>query len=490
MIRVSVNEYFPITVTLIDEETGLPATGKSVYYDIRNSDDTVNVYIDDVIISNSNICIPIKVKDFTDVAGFQLSLNYDKEFMNFENGINSLGYNNLFFNEINGDEIIIICDLGEGTTLPDNTTLFELCFEIIGDSGNSYLSFDSKYDFKPGFFDIYDPLPFVLDNGQLGFEIGCIDDPIVYFPAGQNNETVDLKISVKNFYLGESPNDIVTINGNEYINLNCQNLGDNNYKINILHANGETDSCNVNIMVQDTIPPVVIVEPYIQVNLSINDYMELNSQIFDDGSWDNCGIDSISISPAIIDCDTDNPTYVEYKVFDRSGNVNSAISKVHIKSLNGEVSTFACNDTLNVELFGNESRTITADMILEGNYGCNVYYQLEIFEGLQYSFPRSNNTVYPADNNKLLPARVVNVKNQLVCWSTIKVSALSDALVLTLPDITVKKDSSFFVDLTADRFNNISQSIINIFWDDEIISFDSIRNISIFLSFSIFQTFF
>lgn len=40
MIRVNVNESFPITVTLIDEETGQAASGQTVYYDIRNTDDT------------------------------------------------------------------------------------------------------------------------------------------------------------------------------------------------------------------------------------------------------------------------------------------------------------------------------------------------------------------------------------------------------------------------------------------------------------------
>lgn len=35
MIRVNVNEAFPVTVALIDETTGTAATGKEVYYDIR-----------------------------------------------------------------------------------------------------------------------------------------------------------------------------------------------------------------------------------------------------------------------------------------------------------------------------------------------------------------------------------------------------------------------------------------------------------------------
>lgn len=35
MIRVNVNEAFPITVALIDEAQGIAATGQTVYYDIR-----------------------------------------------------------------------------------------------------------------------------------------------------------------------------------------------------------------------------------------------------------------------------------------------------------------------------------------------------------------------------------------------------------------------------------------------------------------------
>lgn len=35
MIRVNVNEAFPITVALIDEAQGIAATGQTVYYDVR-----------------------------------------------------------------------------------------------------------------------------------------------------------------------------------------------------------------------------------------------------------------------------------------------------------------------------------------------------------------------------------------------------------------------------------------------------------------------
>jgi len=35
MIRVNINETFPIAVTLVDEILAIPATGKTVYYDVR-----------------------------------------------------------------------------------------------------------------------------------------------------------------------------------------------------------------------------------------------------------------------------------------------------------------------------------------------------------------------------------------------------------------------------------------------------------------------
>lgn len=40
MIRVDINEAFPVVVSLIDEETGQLATGQLVYYDIRYVDDS------------------------------------------------------------------------------------------------------------------------------------------------------------------------------------------------------------------------------------------------------------------------------------------------------------------------------------------------------------------------------------------------------------------------------------------------------------------
>ena len=40
MIRVDKNEIFPILVSLIDENTGQLAAGQTVYYDIREMDDS------------------------------------------------------------------------------------------------------------------------------------------------------------------------------------------------------------------------------------------------------------------------------------------------------------------------------------------------------------------------------------------------------------------------------------------------------------------
>lgn len=41
MIRVDIGETFPITVALWDEETGANASGRTVYYDIRDMSDAV-----------------------------------------------------------------------------------------------------------------------------------------------------------------------------------------------------------------------------------------------------------------------------------------------------------------------------------------------------------------------------------------------------------------------------------------------------------------
>jgi len=40
VIKVDENEQFPIVVALIDETTGMPGTGQTVYYEIRGADDS------------------------------------------------------------------------------------------------------------------------------------------------------------------------------------------------------------------------------------------------------------------------------------------------------------------------------------------------------------------------------------------------------------------------------------------------------------------
>jgi len=41
MIRVNTGEYFPILVALVDETNGVNATGETVYYDIRDENDSI-----------------------------------------------------------------------------------------------------------------------------------------------------------------------------------------------------------------------------------------------------------------------------------------------------------------------------------------------------------------------------------------------------------------------------------------------------------------
>ena len=97
------------------------------------------------------VCLEVTTTNFIDILGMQFSINYDPEILHFESvgNFNLDGLNANYFSfppsgTAPGTITMSWLDNSlEGVTLPDNTILFEMCFEVIGNS-NTTIDFSNS----------------------------------------------------------------------------------------------------------------------------------------------------------------------------------------------------------------------------------------------------------------------------------------------------------------------------------------------------------
>lgn len=122
---------------------------------------------------NTEICVPLKVNLFDSILSTQFSVNYDASLLSYTEAKN-LNLENLSLSNINnpssGDITVswLSPDNINGTTVPDQTTICDLCFDAIGQEGEvTELSLSNS------------PLPISLSNSagsnlNLDGNIGAI----------------------------------------------------------------------------------------------------------------------------------------------------------------------------------------------------------------------------------------------------------------------------------------------------------------------------
>ena len=99
------------------------------------------VELDDVSVdAGNNICVPVQVHQFEQIAGAQFSINYDANVLSYTGSAN-LNLANLSTANIANPSAGMITfswftdDMSTGTTVNDGASIFDLCFDAIGNSG-------------------------------------------------------------------------------------------------------------------------------------------------------------------------------------------------------------------------------------------------------------------------------------------------------------------------------------------------------------------
>jgi hypothetical protein len=144
-----------------------------------------------------------------------------------------------------------------------------------------------------------------------------------------------------------------------------------------------SNSCTANIIVLDTLAPVLNCVANPSFNLDLNGDLTITPADIDNGSNDNCGIQSMTLSKSIFSCLDAGNNFVTLYVEDIYGNIDSCISQVDIDGSNvlsidsltiDEASCFGECDG-GIEVHGTNTNSYSVD-------GGNNFQPSNVFTGL------------------------------------------------------------------------------------------------------------
>ncbi|MFK7934421.1 MAG: cohesin domain-containing protein [Saprospiraceae bacterium] len=207
---------------------------------------TINVETTNVD-AGENECLEFKVFNFTEVVSAQFSVNWDNEILDFTDLINPqtlTGFDDNSFNTMQTDngQLIVVWEGnsdGQGVNLADNTVIFELCFDAIGEP---LACSDVEITDTPSLIEVTtaasmgEAISLNAENGEL-----CINDQLTIIDStivAQSCPTeFDGSISIE-VSGGQTPYNYLWNTSDPPENSQIQNLSAGSYSVTITDASG------------------------------------------------------------------------------------------------------------------------------------------------------------------------------------------------------------------------------------------------------------
>jgi gliding motility-associated-like protein len=147
----------------------------------------------------------------------------------------------------------------------------------------------------------------------------------------QLDETGSATITVDDINNGSSDNCEIESLTIDTTTFDCSNIGDNNVTLTVTDAYGNSSSVTTVVTIIDVIAPIVITQN-ISVELDETGNATISAEDIDDGSFDACGIATLSLDQTTFSCPTLGDTTVTLTVVDNNGNSASEIAIVTFTS--------------------------------------------------------------------------------------------------------------------------------------------------------------
>ncbi|GAP69379.1 protein containing PKD repeat [Bacteroidales bacterium 6E] len=143
----------------------------------------------------------------------------------------------------------------------------------------------------------------------------------------------------------------------------CDDAGTNTVILTVTDQNGNTSTCTATITVEDKILPTVVCKD-ITVQLDSDGQATITASDIDNGSSDNCGIDSRVLSQTVFDCSHAGTNTVTLTITDINGNTASCTATVTIED---DVAPTALCKNITIQLNADGTASITPADIDNGS---------------------------------------------------------------------------------------------------------------------------
>lgn len=202
------------------------------------------------------------------------------------------------------------------------------------------------------------------------------------------------------------------------LTFNCSDLGENLYNISGYNQ-GIPFNCSGVIVIEDKLPPVVVVKSGVTLALSNGATSALIPvSLIDSGSYDNCSIDTFYMVPDIVfSSQSGTSLTIECYVVDESGNTNSAITTLNVESSS---QALACDANLNIAVSKENPVQLLPENILESTPPPLVLLTLTDSQGN----PVQDNLVTVDYIGQTLTATVNDIATGDSCWGSVSVEGL------------------------------------------------------------------
>ncbi|MAO48253.1 MAG: hypothetical protein CL527_05990 [Aequorivita sp.] len=229
----------------------------------------------------------------------------------------------------------------------------------------------------------------------------------------------------------------------------CANVGANTVTLTVTDAAGNSSTCTATVTVEDIVAPVATCQAF-TAQLDATGNVTIAASDIDNGSTDNCGIASLSVSPAAFTCANIGANTVTLTVTDVNGNSSTCTSTVTVED--NIAPTASCQDiTILLDAAGNASIT-AADVDNGSTDNCAV-------ASLSVS-PSSFTCADVGPNTVTLTVTDTN-GNSSTCTSTVTVQD-STAPTAVCQDTTIALDASGNATITAVDIDNGSMDVCGI----------------------------
>ena len=191
-------------------------------------------------------------------------------------------------------------------------------------------------------------------------------------------------ITVANINNGSFDNCTIASSVLSKTSFNCTNMGANTVKLVVTDSNGNKDSAEATVTVLDTIKPTVNVNTGIVLYLNASASISITNALINNGSFDNCGIASMTVSPSTINCTHIGITPITLTVTDVNGNVNTAVTNVVVFDPVAPVarpkakviaylstSGSAVVNTADLDSASTDNCTITSRIVSQSTFNCS-----------------------------------------------------------------------------------------------------------------------